>query len=248
MQTSETILRVRNLQKSFGSNKIHSGVSFELKEAEILGLLGHSGTGKSVLLRSIIGLETIDDGEIWFRDRRIDQLKEDELFPIRTRISYSFQNGALFDSVNVFENLAYPLFEHTNLSLREIQERVSDALGQVDLPGREAVMPSELSGGMQKRVGLARSFILRPDVLLFDEPTAGLDPLNVENIIKIMCSLKEQGMAGIFVTHDIPAALKVCDSIAILNKGKIAINETPSKIKKMDDSLVREFFGSLDEE
>ncbi len=237
------ILRVSNLSKKFDENEIHKSVSFELLEGEMLGLLGHSGTGKSVLLRSLIGLELIDSGEIWFRDQRIDNLKETELFSIRTQISYAFQTGALFDSINVFENLAFPLIEHTDLSIEEIGRKVAKTLESVEMPGKENLMPSELSGGMQKRVGLARSIILNPEIILYDEPTAGLDPLNIQNILAIMASLKKQGISGIFVTHDIPAVLKVCDRIAILSEGKIAIIDTPDAIQKNQTELVRDFFG-----
>ncbi len=242
----EPILELKNIHKSFGSNKIHRGVDITLFKGESLGLLGGSGTGKSVLLRSIIGLERIDQGEILFHGKRFDHLREHELTPYRIKISYSFQSGALFDSVNVFENIAYPLFEHTNHSYVQIKDKVRDMLKLIDLPGRESVMPSDLSGGMQKRVGMARAMILNPEVLLYDEPTAGLDPANTLNVVGLMQKLKEKGLASIFVTHDIPSALALCDRIVVLHEGKIIFNDTPTKFQNSDDPIVHKFNLSKD--
>lgn len=242
MESKKTpILEIKNIHKSFGKHKIHQGVSFDLYRGESLGLLGGSGTGKSVLLRSLIGLERIDQGEIIFDGKRIDHLSEDELVPYRIKISYSFQSGALFDSINVFENIAYPLFEHTKLKYHEIQEKVKEMLGLIDLPGREKVMPSDLSGGMQKRVGMARSMILNPEIILYDEPTAGLDPSNTLNVVSLMQKLKEKGLASIFVTHDIPSALMLCDRILVLHEGKIIFNDTPTNFQNSNDPIVRKF-------
>lgn len=238
----ETILEIRHLAKSFEGKEIHKDVSFSLKRGETLGLLGHSGTGKSVLLRSLIGLEEIDDGEIYYRGKRIDELTETELYTVRTKISYSFQSGALFDSMNVFENVAYPLFEHTQLKEIEIEKKVSDILSLVNMEGSEELMPSDLSGGMQKRIGLARAMALNPDILLFDEPTAGLDPVNVDMVIEIMRKFKDQGLSGIFVTHDIPAAKKICDRVIILNEGRIEFEGTFDEFEKSSDPFVKTFF------
>lgn len=244
---SETVVKLQNIHKAFSGNPVHKGVSLELHKGETLGLLGNSGTGKSVLLRSIIGLEYIDNGEIYFGNQRIDTLKEIELFKVRTRISYAFQSGALFDSINVFENIAYPLFEHTKLSLKEIEVKVEELLKVIGLPGKGHLMPSDLSGGMQKRVGLARAIVLQPEVMLYDEPTAGLDPENTVNILKIMEGFKAHGISGIFVTHDIAAAIKVCDRIAILKDGQIYFNGTPREFSNSKDEFVQKFFAlSLD--
>ena len=238
----DTILDVKNVIKSFDGKEIHKGVTFQLKRGETLGLLGHSGTGKSVLLRSLIGLEEINDGEIHYRGKRIDQLSERELYIVRTKISYAFQSGALFDSMNVFENVAYPLFEHTRLKEREIEKRVADILNMVNMDGSSELMPSDLSGGMQKRVGLARAMALNPDILLFDEPTAGLDPVNVEMVLEIMRKFKDQGLSGIFVTHDIPAAKKICDRVVILKEGKIGFEGTFEEFERSSDPFVQTFF------
>ena len=243
---SGSILELKNIHKSFGTNKIHRGISLTLKKGESLGLLGGSGTGKSVLLRSIIGLERIDEGEILFHGERYDHLPEDKLTPYRIKLSYSFQSGALFDSINVFENIAYPLFEHTRFSYQQIKDKVAEMLQLIDLPGRELIMPSDLSGGMQKRVGMARAMILNPEVLLYDEPTAGLDPANTLNVVALMQKLKDKGLASIFVTHDIPSALSLCDRIVVLHEGKIIFDDTPINFQNSDNVIVKTFNASKD--
>ena len=234
-------LDVRNLHKSFGDKSVHQGVSFQLHQGEILGLFGGSGTGKSVILRSIIGLERPDQGQIIFEDTDIVRLKEAQLTQIRTQIGYVFQNGALFDSLTVEENLAYPLKEHTSLSQAEIHVRVNQMLELIDMKGSNRLFPNELSGGMQKRAGLARAIILEPKIILFDEPTAGLDPLNTKRLLDNIKNLKTSGITGIFVTHDIPSAFEVADRIAILYQGKIYIIDTTENIKKSKDPLVQSF-------
>jgi phospholipid/cholesterol/gamma-HCH transport system ATP-binding protein len=239
-------LELRNIHKSFGENHIHRGIDLTLYQGESLGLLGGSGTGKSVLLRSIIGLDRIDKGEVLLDGERFDHLSEDQLKTFRLKVSYSFQSGALFDSINVFENIAYPLFEHTRFSYQQIKDKVHDMLKLIDLEGRELLMPSDLSGGMQKRVGMARAMILNPEVMLYDEPTAGLDPSNTLNIISLMQKLKDKGLASIFVTHDIPAALMLCDRIVVLHQGKIIFNDTPTSFQNSSDPIVRKFSLSKD--
>lgn len=235
------ILEVKNLSKSYDGKQVHHDVSFFLETGETIGLLGNSGTGKSVLLRSLIGLESIDSGEIYFHQKRIDSLTESALYPIRTKLSYAFQSGALFDSISVFENIAYPLFEHTKLSEAEITQRVLRLLAIVNMENSENLMPSDLSGGMQKRVGLARAMVLNPEVLLYDEPTAGLDPVNVEMVLEVMNKFKSEGLSGILVTHDIPVAKKICDRILILKDGRIAFSGTIHEFENTDDPFVQSF-------
>ncbi len=237
----KSILTIKHIQKSFGEKQVHKDVSFDLYQGETLGLLGNSGTGKSVLLRSLIGIETADSGEIYFKGQRIDQLKEEELFAIRTQISYSFQYNALFDSDSVFENIAYPLFEHTKLTEDEIHQRVTHVLKEVNLSGTEALLPSDLSGGMQKRAGIARSIVLDPAIILYDEPTAGLDPINVENVCDLINKFKAKGISSILCTHDIPAAKKVCDRLIILDEGRVAFTGTVSEFENSDDAVVKKF-------
>ena len=239
--SAEPALRIKDIHKSFGTKQVHKGVSFDLKKGEILGLFGGSGTGKSVVLRSIIGLEHPDKGEIIFENKNLVELSEKELFEVRTKIGYVFQNGALFDSLTVEENLAYPLKAHSKLSDEEIHTKVNHMLELVDMKGSNNLLPNELSGGMQKRAGLARAIILEPKIILFDEPTAGLDPVNTERLLNNILEFKKKGMTGIFVTHDIPAAFKICDRIAILYEGKIELILTPDEMKASSDPLVKSF-------
>lgn len=234
-------LSLRNLHKTFGEKEIHKGVSLDLREGEIMGLFGASGTGKSVILRSIIGLEQPDEGEIIFEGKDLLKLTERELFAVRTHISYVFQNGALFDSLTVEENLAYPLQAHTKLSDAEIHQKVMEVLEMIDMKEAPDLLPNELSGGMQKRAGFARAIMLDPKIVLFDEPTAGLDPVNTGRLLKNILAFKKRGMTGIFVTHDIPAAFAICDRIAILFEGKIARILTVEEMKNSQDPLVKSF-------
>ena len=243
MDNKNHILELSEINKSFFGNHIHRGINLKLYAGESLGLLGGSGTGKSVLLRSIVGLEHIDSGQISYRGQRMDHLDENQLVPFRKKVSYSFQSGALFDSLNVYENLAYPLLEHTNLKEEEINKKIHEMLALIDLPNKEKLMPADLSGGMQKRVGMARALILEPEVILYDEPTAGLDPNNTKNILALMEKLKvTKNLASIFVTHDIPAALKVCDRIVILDKGVIGFSGTPEDLISSEDPMVKKYF------
>jgi phospholipid/cholesterol/gamma-HCH transport system ATP-binding protein len=247
-ETGKSILRIQDVHKAFGEKKVHQGVSFELNQGEILGLFGGSGTGKSVILRSIIGLEKPDAGQILFEGRDITKLRENQLIDVRKKIGYVFQNGALFDSFTVEENLAYPLREHTRLGEAEIHAKVERMLGLIDMKGSNHLLPAELSGGMQKRAGLARATILEPAIILFDEPTAGLDPVNTKRLLDNIQTLKREGITGIFVTHDIPAALEIADRIAILHKGTIYVNETVEDLKKSKDPLVLSFIsGSVEQ-
>lgn len=246
LQQPPVALEVQDLHKSFGEKQVHQGVSFKLLKGEILGLFGGSGTGKSVILRSIIGLEKPDQGKILFEGDDLVTYEERDLFRIRTKIGYVFQNGALFDSLTVEENLAYPLIEHTRLNEKQIHSRVEEMLSLIDMKGSNQLFPNELSGGMQKRAGLARATILEPQIILFDEPTAGLDPVNTKRLIDNIKKLKKKGMTGIFVTHDIPSAFEIADRIAILFHGKIYIIDTIENIKKSQDPLVQSFIqGAL---
>jgi len=243
--TETVALEIKDLHKSFGEKKVHQGVSFTLRRGEILGLFGGSGTGKSVILRSIIGLEKPDKGQILFDHQNLCQFNERKLMKIRTRISYVFQNGALFDSLTVEENLAYPLREHTHLSNEQIHQKVEAMLELIDMKGSNHLLPNELSGGMQKRAGLARATILDPEIILFDEPTAGLDPTNTKRLINNILKLKERGITGIFVTHDIPAAFEIADRVAILYNGKIHAIDTLENIKASKDPLVQSFVSGV---
>lgn len=199
-------------------------------------------------MRSIIGLEEPDSGEIIFNNENIVGLPENEFNKVRTQIGYVFQNGALFDSLTVEENLAYPLQEHTQMSEQDIKERVNSMLSLIDMKDTNHLYPNELSGGMQKRAGLARAIILQPKIILFDEPTAGLDPVNTKRLLENIKKLKSQGITGIFVTHDIPSAFEIADRIAILYQSKIYYIDTVENIKRSKDPLVQSFVsGALGE-
>ncbi len=239
--SNKELIRVQNYKKSFGDKAVHRGVSFSLYKGECLGLIGGSGSGKSVILRSLIGLERPDEGEILFQSHNIAALPESDLLEVRKKIAYVFQGGALFDSLSVYENLAYPLREHTKLSENEISKKITSLLAEFGLQGNEQVMPAELSGGMQKRVGLARAIIMNPDVVLYDEPTAGLDPYNTIRIQEMILELKKKGVTSILVTHDMPTATAVCDRMALLVKGKIVFEGNLTEIKNDENDPVFRF-------
>lgn len=237
--TSEAVVSFKQFTKSYGTKKVHRGVTFDVRRGECLGLLGGSGAGKSVILRSLVGLEKPDSGQVCIEGQDISHLSEVELLEIRKKVAYVFQNGALFDSMSVFDNLAYALREHTKLDENVIRDRVLKGLEDFGLKGNENLYPSSLSGGMQKRVGLARSIILQPKVVLYDEPTAGLDPYNTRRICDMILRLKERGATAIFVTHDMPAAFSVCDRIAVLKNGLIHAIGTRDEIEKQDPWVAR---------
>jgi len=235
------LIRVEHFAKRFGEKVVHSDVNLVLQKGECLGLIGGSGTGKSVLLRSLIGLEKPDSGEIYFKDQEITEMAESDLIEIRKQIAYVFQGGALFDSMTVFENLAYPLRAHTQLNEDEIDTRIQALLKEFGLQGNDALFPGALSGGMQKRVGLARAIIMEPDVILYDEPTAGLDPFNTRRIQDMILRMKAKGKSSVLVTHDMPVAMAVCDRIAILGKGQISSIETVPQIHEDSEGLIAKF-------
>ncbi len=227
--------------KSFGSKVVHDGVTFTVKKGECLGLLGGSGTGKSVLLRSLIGLEKPDKGEVLVDGQSVTSMTEDQLISVRKGVAYVFQGGALFDSMSVYENLAYPLREHTKLTEDEISKKIKEQLEEFGLQGNEKNFPASLSGGMQKRLGLARAIIIGPKVVLYDEPTAGLDPYNTRRIQDMIMRLKAKGVTSILVTHDMPSAFAVCDRIAMLKHGKIAAIGTRQELDTTAGGIIHEF-------
>lgn len=244
--TDEIVAEFKNFRKSFGAKEVHKGVSFQLRKGECLGLLGGSGQGKSVILRSLIGLEKPDSGQVLVDGEDIVPMNEEQLIEIRKKVAYVFQNGALFDSMSVYENLAYPLRAHTEMPEAEIGKRIRELLAEFGLEGNEKVSPSALSGGMQKRVGLARSIILQPKIVLYDEPTAGLDPYNTIRIQEMILRLKAKGVSAIFVTHDMPSAFAVCDRIALLFEGRIQAVGTREQLEEQPDSKLTRFVRGLE--
>ena len=243
---SEIVAEFKDFRKSFGSKEVHKGVSFQLRKGECLGLLGGSGQGKSVILRSLIGLEKPDSGQVLVDGQDIVPMNEEQLIEIRKKVAYVFQNGALFDSMSVYENLAYPLRAHTNMQEDEIRQRIKELLAEFGLSGNEQVSPAALSGGMQKRVGLARSIIMQPKIVLYDEPTAGLDPYNTIRIQEMILRLKAKGVSAIFVTHDMPSAFAVCDRIALLFEGRIQGVGTREQLEQQPDSKLTRFVRGLE--
>lgn len=235
------VIEVRDFKKSFGSKIIHDGITFYVKKGECLGLVGGSGTGKSVLLRSLIGLEKSDSGSIKINDVDVVNYTESQWLPVRKKVGYAFQGGALFDSMTVFENLAYPLKEHTDFSSGHIKEKITLQLNEFGLFDCDNLYPGELSGGMQKRVGLARAMMLDPEVILYDEPTAGLDPYNTKKIQELILRLKVKGVTSILVTHDMPTAFAVCDKFAFLKDKKIIEQGTLEQLRGQPDGMINQF-------
>lgn len=237
------VIEVKGFTKSFGNKLIHDGVNFYVKKGECLGLIGGSGAGKSVILRSLIGLEKPDSGQIIINDTDIVPMNERQLIDIRKKVAYVFQGGALFDSMTVFENLAYPLREHTDYSETKIREMILNELYEFGLEGADTLYPGNLSGGMQKRVGLARAMMMQPEVVLYDEPTAGLDPFNTKKIQEHILRLKRRGVTSILVTHDMPTAFAVCDKMAILMNKKIAAQGTMEQLQSEPTGLINRFIN-----
>ena len=235
----------KDLHKSFGEHQVLKGINLSIAKGETIVVLGGSGAGKSVLLRHINGLLKPDKGRVIVDGEDITDFSEEQLIPIRTKVGMVFQGGALFDSLNVFENVAYALREHTNFSEEEITARVREKLRLVGLEGAEEMMPSDLSGGMKKRVSLARALAIEPKGLLYDEPTTGLDPIIAKKINEMIRNLQNiLGVTSVVVTHDIKSAFTVGDRIALLYKGEIRFLGTVEETKKTNDPLVREFIES----
>ncbi|HEY8269503.1 MAG TPA: ABC transporter ATP-binding protein [Pseudobdellovibrionaceae bacterium] len=237
------VIDVIHFKKSFGKKVIHQDVTFSVQKGECLGLIGGSGTGKSVILRSLIGLEKPDSGRVIIDGIDITQMTEPQLLEIRKKVAYAFQNGALFDSMTVFENLAYPLREHFHYSEKEIHERVLSSLAEFGLEGNENIYPGSLSGGMQKRVGLVRAMMMNPQIILYDEPTAGLDPFNTRKIQDLILRLKEKGVTSILVTHDMPTADAVCDKMAMILNGRIEAQGTLSQLDQDSLGVITKFIA-----
>jgi phospholipid/cholesterol/gamma-HCH transport system ATP-binding protein len=242
---ADHVVEARDLRKRFGRAEVLRGVSFALDKDETLVIMGGSGSGKTVLLRSIAGLIRPDGGELHVFGIDISSLTEEELLPIRRRMGYVFQGAALFDSLTVYENVAFPLREHTSLPETEIERRVLHVLSLVGL-GEDVLgkLPSELSGGMRKRVGIARALVIEPQMLLFDEPTAGLDPTNSKMVGELILKLKD-GVCdtSIVVTHDIELARTVADRVAILIDGRFAVLGPVNEVMNSGDPVVQAFLA-----
>lgn len=235
------VIELKDFKKSFGTKQVHNGVNFTVNKGECLGLVGGSGAGKSVILRSLIGLEKADSGSILIDGTDITRMDEKGLVEIRKKVAYVFQNGALFDSMTVFDNLAYSLRAHTKMTYDQMDKKISDQLDEFGLLSAKKLYPSELSGGMQKRVGLARAIMMDPDVILYDEPTAGLDPYNTLKIQELILRLKAKKVTSILVTHDMPTGIAVCDRFVFLQNKVISENGTTQELLAHPNSLVNQF-------
>jgi phospholipid/cholesterol/gamma-HCH transport system ATP-binding protein len=237
------VVVVENVYKSFASQKVLNGVSLTVGRGETLAVLGRSGTGKSVLLRLIIGLKKPDSGSVSIHGRDIAGMSLDQLGEIRLKMGFLFQHAALYDSLTVEQNVAFPLQHHKKeMSSSEQSDRVKQVLAEVGMEGHFDKMPSEISGGMQKRVGLARALVLNPDILLLDEPTAGLDPISSAEIGELVLKLQaEHHMASIVVTHDLHSAGTIANRLLLLDRGDVAFEGTLQELQASDNELVREF-------
>jgi phospholipid/cholesterol/gamma-HCH transport system ATP-binding protein len=246
---AEPLFQIRGLTKKYGSRTVLDRLDFDILKGECLVILGRSGIGKSVTLRQLNGLEKPDAGTVTFDGVEISALEERDLFPLRRRIAMLFQGGALFDSMNIFDNIAFPLREHTKLSESEIADTVHARLQMVRLKDVDKKAPSDLSGGMRKRAALARSLALDPEVVLFDEPTTGLDPVTSATIGHLLNDIqKNLGVTAVVVTHDIPLARRVGDRIAYLSEGRFDFLGSWDEADRADHAELARFLAGREEE
>ena len=247
--TDSPLIVVSGLRKAYDGRAVLDGVDFEVGRGESLAIIGRSGSGKSVLLRQLVGLEPADGGRIAFDAEDITPLSERELAPIRRRVSMLFQSGALFDSMCVFDNVAYPLRERGEISVDEVSERVQRTLALVRLEGADDKLPAELSGGMRKRAALARSLVTEPEAVLFDEPTTGLDPMTAATIGALMVQVREAlGVTSVVVSHDLALVRRVAERLAFLEAGKFRFIGTLAEAEASSDPLLRRFLAGEEED
>jgi phospholipid/cholesterol/gamma-HCH transport system ATP-binding protein len=240
------MIQFKNLIKRFGERTVLKGLSLDVREGEILFILGTSGTGKSVLLKNLVGLLRPDEGEIWIDGQEVSRFTEEEYLPVRKKCGMVFQHPALFDSLTIFENVAFGLRRHYQLDEEVIQQKVKKALGLVHLSGIESKMPAQISYGMQKRVSLARTVALEPKILLFDEPTTGLDPITTNAVNQLIQDLSRTlKTTSLVVSHDMQCALSIADRIVVLDKGNIVALGTPEEMKKSEVPLVIDFLAEV---
>jgi len=238
-------IRFETVTKSFGSLTVLKEVTFEVPRGKVLCVLGRSGTGKSVLIKQIVGLIPPDSGRIYVQNEEITSLPPRKLAAVRKRMGFLFQYSALFDSISVGENVAFPLRRHTTLSREEIRDKVSRKLRRVGLEGIQNKMPSEISGGMRKRVGLARALALDPPILLADEPSSGLDPVTSREIDTLFLDLKHhEETTMVIVTHHIPSARRIGDELAVLHEGRMLARGSAAELEESEHEIVREFMRS----
>jgi phospholipid/cholesterol/gamma-HCH transport system ATP-binding protein len=236
------MIRIENLHKSFDGVEVLKGASLEVQDGQVVAIIGPSGEGKSVLLKHVAGLLRPDSGRVLYDGRDVGGLGRRELAELRGRLGFLFQSGSLFDSMTVYDNVAFPLREKTHLGEQEIGQRVLDALAQVGLAGAEHKVPAQLSGGMAKRAAIARAMVLSPEIMLFDEPTTGLDPVIVHSIHDLIAATHDRlGFSGIIVSHEIPSVFAIVQKVAFLHEGVIQFMGTPQEILATEDPVVRTF-------
>ena len=245
---SDPFIEYKDLNKAFSGRPVLTGVDLAIGRGESVVILGGSGSGKSVLLRHAIALHRPDRGEVWVDGTEISGLDEEDLLETRKKVGMLFQAGALFDSMSVYGNVAFPLHEHTDWEEEKVAARVAEVLSLVELSQVEDKMPADLSGGMRKRVALARAIALAPQAVLYDEPTTGLDPITANAINRLIRGLQARlGITSVVVTHDIQSAFHVADRIAFLHEGKISFSGTPAEAEASREPLLREFLrGGVD--
>jgi phospholipid/cholesterol/gamma-HCH transport system ATP-binding protein len=238
------VIRIEDLHKSFDENQVLQGISLEIQRGEVVALIGGSGHGKSVLLKHIAGLIRPDRGRILVDNQDIGKLRGGKLAALRERFGFLFQGGALFDSMTVFDNVAFPLREKTQWEDERVREKATKELEHVGLSGAEGKYPSQISGGMVKRAALARALVTEPEIMLFDEPTTGLDPVIGLSILKLIDSChKRLSFTGVIVTHMIPTAFQIVDKVVMLHEGAVWAEGTPEDIMSSSDSKVRAYVG-----
>jgi len=246
---SSAMIGVCGLTKSIGTQEILRGVDLDVERGETLAIIGRSGGGKSVLLKHLIGLMRPNSGEVWVDGQNIIGMSERDLGKIREKVGILFQGSALFDSMTVAENVAFPLWEAGERDRRKIREKVREMLEVMELEGQEEKMPVALSGGMKKRVGLARAIVRRPSCILYDEPTSGLDPVVSDSINRLIRRLqKRYGVTSVVVTHDMKSAFDVADHVAYLHEGRIYFYGTPEELRESSDQLIQDFLIGRSEE
>ena len=248
MTDATPIIHVHNLRRQFGRQTVLNGLSLEIYRGDVLAIIGRSGTGKSVLLKHIIGLLRPDSGQVLIAGEDIHRMRGQDLERLRKRIDMLFQGGALFDSLTVAENIAFPLREKTKMSRAEIQVAVTECLKDVGLNGIEQKFPAELSGGMRKRVALARALVQKPEIMLFDEPTTGLDPILVRAIHQLIHDTQQQfGYTAVIVSHEIPQIFEIATRVAMLHNGVILEAAPPEAFQRSTNPVIQQFIaGSLE--
>jgi len=240
------MIQIQDIHKSFGGRTVLNGLNLTIERGSTCVIIGRSGCGKSVLLKHIVGILRPEAGRVLVNNREVAGLKEKELSALRMRIGMVFQGGALFDSMTVGENVGFGLTEHDRHSHKEVFERVKESLAMVGLHGIEDRMPSELSGGMKKRVALARAICIRPEIILYDEPTTGVDPITADSINELIKSLHDKlKVTAVAVTHDMKSAYRIADRIAMMYEGKIIAQGSPGEIQKSENPVVHQFINGL---